>query len=117
MQTGQLILLDCGYYFLKNKVIAVFYTYHDVNFIGPHSLRAAADLTAIPALLLLHGLGNLKCTDEFSLLIYPSMLHVVQAINNFINWKYKPMSYYRKATSYATIPQNQAQLGKNTKIQ
>lgn len=50
----------------KNKVSAVFYTYHNVNFIGPHSLCAAGDLTAIPALLLLHGVGNLKCTDALN---------------------------------------------------
>lgn len=42
---------------------AVCHTYRNVNFIGPHSLSAAADLTAIPAVLILHRVGNLKRMD------------------------------------------------------
>lgn len=35
-------------------------TYHNVNLIGPQPLSAAADLTAIPAVLVLHHVGNLE---------------------------------------------------------
>ncbi|TNN36861.1 hypothetical protein EYF80_052972 [Liparis tanakae] len=35
-------------------------TDHNVDFVGPHSLRAAADLTAIPAVVILRRVRNLK---------------------------------------------------------
>lgn len=34
-------------------------TYHNVNLIGPQPLSAAADLTAIPSVLVLHRAWNL----------------------------------------------------------
>lgn len=44
-------------------------TYHNVNLIGPQPLRAAADLTAIPAVLLLHRPGNLRTQAATELLL------------------------------------------------
>lgn len=43
-------------------------TYHNVNLIGPQPLVAAADLTAIPSVLVLHHAWNLgrEAATEFN---------------------------------------------------
>lgn len=37
-------------------------TNHNVHLVGPDPLSATADLAAVPAVLILHCVGNLKCT-------------------------------------------------------
>ena len=64
--TRELVLLGCNNS-VAEKCTGVRHTDHDVNFIGPQSLGAAADLAAIPAVLILHHVRNLKHTGTFIL--------------------------------------------------
>lgn len=46
----------------STKWTEVQHTDRDVDFVGPHPLRAAADLAAIPAGVILRRVRDLKCT-------------------------------------------------------
>lgn len=54
------VLKDISINSVKCKVQGAHRTYHNVNLIGPQPLSAAADLTAIPSVLVLHHVGNLE---------------------------------------------------------
>lgn len=51
-------------------------TYHNVNLTGPQPLSAAADLTAIPAVLVLHHVGNLGTEAATELFLNKKILNI-----------------------------------------
>lgn len=51
-------------------------TYHNVNLIGPQPLSAAADLTAIPAVLVLHHVRNLGTEAATELFLNKKILNI-----------------------------------------
>lgn len=72
-------------------------TYHDVNLIGPQPLSAAADLTAIPAVLHVRRVGNLgtQAATEF-VLKTQHLQHLQQVISSENKEKQNMITHYQR---------------------